>query len=168
MLLDLKQIIQRPGEALPFEFDLDLSGLEFFGAHPFAEAVHVTGQVKNHAGALVMTGRAETVLHVNCDRCGKPFLKPMSVPFEHVVTDHLEDEEHANDDIVLLQGTMLEAGDAVTDDMVYGMDSSNLCKEDCKGRCYRCGKDLNEGPCGCKPELDPRLAPLAKLLERHE
>ena len=68
MLLDLKQIIQRPGEALPFEFDLDLSGLEFFGAHPFAEAVHVTGQVKNHAGALVMTGREETVLQVNCDR----------------------------------------------------------------------------------------------------
>ncbi len=24
-----------------------------------------------------------------------------------------------------------------------------LCDEECKGLCPRCGKDLNEGPCGC-------------------
>ena len=168
MLLDLKQIIQRPGEALPFEFDLDLSDLEFYGICPIAEPVHVTGEVKNHAGLLVLTGTAETVLHVNCDRCGKPFLKPMSLSFEHMLADHLEDEENENDEIVLLQGTVLDVRDAVTDDMVYGMDSSNLCKEDCKGRCFRCGKDLNEGPCDCKPELDPRMAVLAKLLKKEE
>ena len=84
MLLDLKQIIQRPGEALPFEFDLDLSDLEFYGICPIAEPVHVTGEVKNHAGLLVLSGTAETVLHVNCDRCGKPFLKPMSVSYTHL------------------------------------------------------------------------------------
>ena len=154
MLLDLKQIIQRPGEALPFEFDLDLSDLEFYGICPIAEPVHVTGEVKNHAGLLVLSGTAETVLHVNCDRCGKPFLKPMSLSFEHMLADHLEDEENVNDEIVLLQGTVL--------------DGSNLCKEDCKGRCFRCGKDQNEGPCDCKPELDPRMAVLAKLLKKEE
>ena len=77
------------------------------------------GAVKNHAGLLVLTGTAETVLHVNCDRCGKPFLKPMSLSFEHMLADHLEDEENENDEIVLLQGTVLDVSDAVTDDMVY-------------------------------------------------
>ena len=168
MLLDLKQIIQHPGEVLPFTFDLDLSDLEFYGAHPIAEPVHVPGEVTNHAGRLVRTGPAETTLHVNCDRCGKPFLRKMTLPFEHMLADHLEDEENENDEIILLNGTVLDAGDAVTDDMVYGMDSSNLCKEDCKGRCFRCGKDLNEGPCECKPEVDPRMAVLAKLLEQHD
>lgn len=166
MLLELKDIIQRPGAAKPFAFDLDLSGMEFYGIHPIAEPIHVSGEVRNHAGLLMMTGTAETTLHVNCDRCGKPFLKPMSLSFEHMLADHLEDEE--NDEIILLQGTVLDAGDAVTDDIVYGMDSSNLCKEGCKGRCFRCGKDLNEGPCNCKPELDPRMAVLAKLLEKHD
>jgi len=168
MLLDLKEIIQRPGGALPFAFELDLSDLEFYGIRPIAEPVRVSGEVRNHAGLLVMTGQAETTLHVNCDRCGKPFLRPMALPFEHMLADHLEDAESENDEIILLNGTVLDAGDAVTDDMVYGMDSGNLCREDCKGRCFRCGKDLNEGPCGCKPELDPRMAVLAKLLEQHE
>ena len=166
MLLDLKVIINRPGGVLPYEFELDLSDYEFYGNCPFAEPVKVSGQVENHAGLLVMTGSAVTTLHVVCDRCGKPFLRPMELEFEHLLADHLEDEE--NDDYILLNGTVLDAGDAVTDDMVYGLDSSNLCKEDCKGRCYRCGVDLNEGECVCKPEVDPRMAVLAKLLEKKD
>ncbi|MBR6901655.1 MAG: DUF177 domain-containing protein [Synergistaceae bacterium] len=36
-----------------------------------------------------------------------------------------------------------------------------LCKEDCKGLCPNCGKDLNEGPCSCEIEsIDPRLEAL--------
>ena len=163
MLLDLKEIIQVPGGVLPFQFEMDLSQLEFYGLCPIAEPVRVSGEVRNHAGLLVMTGSADTTLHVRCDRCGKPFLRSLSIPFEHMLAGHLEDEE--NDEIILLKGTVLDAGDAVTDDVVYGMDSVNLCKDDCKGRCFRCGKDLNEGPCTCKPELDPRMAVLAKLLE---
>jgi uncharacterized protein len=27
-----------------------------------------------------------------------------------------------------------------------------LCKEDCKGVCTKCGKNLNEGECECVPE----------------
>ena len=42
-----------------------------------------------------------------------------------------------------------------------------LCSEDCKGLCPRCGADLNQGPCSCvKKDVDPRLAVLAKLLEK--
>jgi uncharacterized protein len=166
MLIDLRDIMQRPGAGKSFAFDLDLSDMEFYGICPISEPIHVEGEVNNHAGLLMMTGSAETTLHVNCDRCGKPFLKPMSIAFEHMLADHLEDEE--NDEIILLKAGVLDAGDAVTDDIVYGMDSSNLCKEDCKGRCFRCGKDLNEGECDCKPELDPRMAVLAKLLEKQD
>ena len=166
MLLELKQISDRPGGIMPYEFDLDLSELEFYGSCPFAEPIHVSGQVENHAGLLVMTGKATTILHVNCDRCGKPFLREMELEIDHLLADHLEDEE--NDDYILLSGTVLDAGDTVTDDMIYGMDSSNLCHEDCKGRCFRCGADLNVEECTCKPEIDPRMAALAKLLEQKD
>ena len=33
-------------------------------------------------------------------------------------------------------------------------------------RCDRCGKNLNDGPCDCVPEADPRLAVLGQLLEQ--
>ena len=32
--------------------------------------------------------------------------------------------------------------------------------------CQKCGADLNEGPCQCKPEADSRFAVLAQLLEQ--
>ena len=35
-----------------------------------------------------------------------------------------------------------------------------------QGTVPRCGADLNLGPCSCKKEVDPRLAVLAKLLEK--
>jgi uncharacterized protein len=43
-----------------------------------------------------------------------------------------------------------------------------LCREDCAGLCPKCGKNLNLGTCNCvTKEIDPRLAPLAKLLEKY-
>jgi uncharacterized protein len=40
-----------------------------------------------------------------------------------------------------------------------------LCREDCKGLCPVCGRNLNEGDCGCRDDGgDPRLAVLRELL----
>ena len=85
--------------------------------------------------------------------------------FEARVTlaDELEDEE--NDEIVLLEGSEVDLDELVTTAFVLAMDTKNLCSEDCKGLCAKCGADLNLGPCGCRPEVDPRLAALAQLLD---
>lgn len=41
-----------------------------------------------------------------------------------------------------------------------------LCREDCRGLCPTCGKNLNEGPCGCREDNgDPRMDVLRRLLE---
>ena len=51
-------------------------------------------------------------------------------------------------------------------DIVMGLPTKVLCKDDCRGLCPDCGKDLNLGDCGCqKKEVDPRLAALADLLK---
>jgi uncharacterized protein len=42
-----------------------------------------------------------------------------------------------------------------------------LCKEDCKGLCYKCGKDLNKEQCTCSAEeIDPRWKPLMNLKDK--
>ena len=39
-----------------------------------------------------------------------------------------------------------------------------LCKEDCRGLCIRCGRNLNEGPCSCEEEAaDPRMARIREI-----
>ena len=166
MGLDLREIIHKPGASLSFQFALDLSGLDFYGIQPFAHPVEVQGTVRNMADALLLTGRAETTLELVCDRCLKPFSQSLRLPVETLLAEELEDEE--NDEIVLLEDGQVDAEELFTTALVLAMDSKHLCREDCKGLCSRCGADLNEGPCGCTREVDPRFAALAQLLDKEE
>ena len=163
MRLDLRDIIHTPDAKKDFQLQLDLSDLEFYGRNPICRPVLAEGSVTNHAGALVLEGTARSLLDLRCDRCGKEFSREKVVPLDCLVAQELEDEE--NDEIVLLDGTELDLDQVVTEAFVLAMDTKNLCSDDCKGLCARCGADLNLGPCGCRPEVDPRLAVLAQLLD---
>ena len=166
MRLDLRPILRTPGASLPFQFELDLSGLDFYGEKPFAHPVRVGGTVRNMAGALSLEGTAETTLELACDRCLKPFVRELALPVSTLLAEELEDEE--NDEIVLLEDGAVDLDEVFTTALVLSMDAKHLCSEDCRGLCPTCGADLNQGPCGCGKETDPRLAALAQLLDKEE
>lgn len=163
MRLNLKEIIHVPGGSLPFSFRMDLSHLDFHGQVPAKEAVHVSGQVRNVAGALFLEGEAAATLSLVCDRCLTPFTEERTWVLDTLLAGGLEGEE--TEDIVLLEGDEVDLGELVREAYILGMDTKHLCSENCKGLCPGCGVDLNHGECRCKPEVDPRLASLAKLLE---
>ena len=164
MRLDLRPILHVPGASLPFDFSLDLSGLDFYGERPFTQPVRVRGSVRNMADALLLEGKAETTLSLVCDRCLRPFRQEMCLPVETLLAEVLEDEE--NDEIVLLTDGQVDLDEVFTTAAVLAMDVKHVCSEDCKGLCPTCGADLNQGPCGCRPEGDPRFAALAQLLDK--
>lgn len=164
MRLDLRDIIHVPDAQKSFQLQLDLSDLEFYGRKPISRPVLAEGSVTNHAGALVLEGTARSLLDLTCDRCGKEFSREKVVQLDSLVAQELEDEE--NDEILLLDGTELDLDQVVREAFVLAMDTKNLCSDDCKGLCAKCGANLNDGPCGCKPDVDPRLAVLAQLLDK--
>ena len=163
MRLDLREIIHVPDASKPFRFQMDLSQLEFYGKHLITRPVQVEGSVTNHAGALVLEGKASSLLDLTCDRCGKEFSREKVVPFNCLLATELEDEE--NDEIVLLEGNEVDLDEVAGTAFILEMDTKNLCSDNCKGLCAKCGANLNNGPCGCRPEVDPRLAALAQLLD---
>lgn len=167
MRLNLREIIHIPGASLPFDFALDLTGLEWNGETPVTRPVRVTGRVRNMAGALVLEGGVSGVLELSCDRCLKPITKEMQVSIDTLLAAELANEEDEGD-IVLLEGDELDLGDVARTAFILAMDTKHLCSDDCKGLCAHCGANLNNGPCGCKPEVDPRLARLAQLLDQPE
>lgn len=164
MLLNVQKIINAPGERIAFQFELDLSDVDFGGRYPVQDPVVVTGDVRNVAGMLLLQFTAETVLQSVCDRCLKEFDNPKSVHYECMLAEELEDEE--NDDILLLEDGCVDLGELARTVFILEMDTKTLCSESCKGICPGCGVDLNQGSCTCKKEVDPRLAVLAKLLDR--
>lgn len=164
MRFDVRRILNTPGQRLSFQFDLDLSDVEFGGRYPVAEPVAVEGLVWNAAGVLELELTAQTVLDSVCDRCTKEFRNPKTVSFRCTLAEEKQDEE--NEDIVLLEDGTVDVEDLARTAFILEMDTKTLCSEDCKGLCPRCGADLNLGPCSCKKEVDPRLAVLAKLLDK--
>ena len=164
MRLDLRTIIHTPDAKKSFQFQLDLSDLDFYGKKPVVRPVLAEGSVANHAGALVLNGTARSELDLVCDRCGREFSREKVVTLDSLLATELEHED-SEDEIILLDGNELDLDEVVTTAFVLAMDTKNLCSEDCKGLCAKCGADLNLGPCGCRPEVDPRLAALAQLLD---
>ncbi len=164
MLLDLSKLIDAPGSSLDFETSLDLSDLDFGGCCPAKQPVIARGTVRNTAGVLLLGGDVRTRLFGVCARCAREFERDVVFPLEAVLVTELASEQDENDWVFLLKEGCADLDDIVTTTFVLSMDTKLLCSEDCKGLCCRCGANLNDGPCSCRPETDPRFAVLQQLL----
>ena len=166
MLLGLSKIIDCPGQSIPFSVSVDLSDLCYGVSYPVSEPVLAQGTVRNTAGVLMMEGQVRTTIHGVCDRCAGSFDREVTFPIDVVLVTELANEENEDEWVFPLEGDSADLDDIVRTVFVLNLDSKLLCKEDCKGLCPRCGKNLNDGPCNCQKELDPRFAALKQLLEK--
>ena len=166
MLLDLSKLIAEPGGVVPFETSLDLHTMQFGGCCPATEPVLAKGRVRNTAGVLELSGTVTTTLHGVCDRCAAAFARPVEYSIEAVLVTSMESDDFENPWVFELVENCADLDDILTTAFVLNMDQKLLCREDCKGLCCRCGKNLNEGTCDCRPEPDSRFAVLQQLLDK--
>ena len=166
MLFGLSKIIDSPGASVPFSVSVDLSDLLYGTSYPVSEPVLASGTVRNTAGVLVMKGSVRTCIHGTCDRCAADYDADVEFPIDAVLVKELENEENEDEWVFPLAGDAADLEEIVRTVFVLNMDSQLLCKPDCKGMCCRCGKNLNDGPCSCQKELDPRFAALRQLLDK--
>ena len=166
MLLGLSKIIDCPGASVPFTASIDLRDLRYGESYPISEPVEASGTVRNTAGVLMMTGSIHTTIHGVCDRCASDFDAEVEFPLDVVLVTEFANEDNEDEWVFPLEGDSADLEDIIRTVFVLNLDSKLLCKEDCKGLCCRCGKNLNDGPCTCQKELDPRFAALKQLLEK--
>lgn len=163
MKLNVSKIIEMPSGNLPFEFDLDLSDLDFPQVDSINKPFTVSGRVRNVAGALELDGAMDIDITCICDRCLRQYEVKKTLSVTAYLADELQDEE--NPDIFLINGDDVDLDEVFTTAFVLSMDSKFVCKEDCEGLCPRCGTNLNNGFCSCGGETDSRLAVLQQLLD---
>lgn len=167
MTIDLREYF-REGD-LPengaLHCEMDFSGLELGGVKPFCAPVQVRAQLKGSPGSVELSGVARYALTMPCDRCCKTVTQQRETGFFHVLVKELSDQENDDGEFVLVPDEKLDLTDLLTEDVLLDMPSKFLCSPDCKGLCPICGKDRNQGDCGCRAdETDPRLAALKALL----
>lgn len=165
MKLNLREIIEIPGKSLPFVRELETEELAFPSIVRYLSAPHAEGRVFNEAGVLRLEGEIRTELLCICDRCACEFECAKTTPLSAVIVDRNDD--NADDpELFFLDGDEIELDELLTTLFILDMDTKLLCREDCKGLCPQCGKNLNEGPCGCGKKADPRFAVLEQLLDK--
>ena len=166
MLLGLSKIIDCPGASISFSTSVDLRDLRYGESYPVTEPVVAEGTVRNTAGVLVMTGKIQTTIHGVCDRCAADFDKYVEFALDVVLVNELSNEDSEDEWVFPLEADSADLDDIVRTVFVLNLDSKLLCREDCKGICCQCGKNLNDGPCNCQKQIDPRFAALKQLLEK--
>ena len=163
MLLELKKVFLTEDENLNAEYDLDLSDLDFNGTRPFKTPVRVSANAVNRAGVVNLAVTTKFEYTGPCDRCGEETITPFEYSFNHTLVQSLVGENEG--DYIEVPDFTLDLDEPVTTDILLELPSKHLCKEDCKGLCPKCGKNLNTGDCGCdKRDIDPRLEALKSLL----
>ena len=164
--MNLHELLIRPGTRVPFSRELSTERLYFPAVLSYPETPVGQGEIENSAGVLTLRGTIRGAMRCRCDRCAREFDRAVDIPLEVPLASELQDEE--NPDYFLLEGDELDLDDVLETSFILNTDTLFLCREDCKGLCPRCGADLNQGPCGCKPEKDPRLAVLEQLLDNKD
>ena len=110
---------------------------------------------------LSITGEADLLLDIPCDRCLEPVKVPFSLHFMKNV--NLQESEDASDDEMdeknYIDGYNLDVDKLLYNEILIGWPMKILCSEDCKGICNVCGQNLNKGSCDCEDtSLDPRMS----------
>ncbi|MCH5191408.1 MAG: DUF177 domain-containing protein [Oscillospiraceae bacterium] len=160
MQIRLEQIFNNDGASkdIDFSFEPDYSLADDFR---LTTPVSFKGIIKNSAGVVSLSGKAQFTASFICGRCAEDFKRNFSVTVSHLLTDRLNNED--NGDYIVVENSELDLSALICEDIIFSLPTRLLCREDCKGLCPQCGKNLNEGACDCTKPVDPRWAALSGL-----
>lgn len=162
MLIDVSPLVSGEKNEIKFDFTLPGEGLGDLGFGVEVSELHVGGSIKSVGGCMFLNADEWVSYSAVCDRCLKPLQSEFAVTLERTVGD-VDDE-----DSIPVENSCVNADEVLYEEMILSFPQKFLCTDSCRGLCPTCGKDLNEGDCSCKGEIDPRLAPLLSLLQNEE
>jgi len=128
MKLDIKQAVKAGGELLPFDCEINLSGVVLSGEHPFREPVRLSGSARAYSGVLELILNLRFVMEKSCDRCGKNVRREMELCLTHEIS--LYGETGELDDYPVEDG-FLDLSELAAQDIILELPILFLCSVDC-------------------------------------
>ena len=173
MLVNLTDVFTSEGKTKTLEVPIEMETFKSYGVeYPILEKTPVTFTFSyGSENRAKVSGKAEVVLDMQCDRCLKPVSSRVLLDFEREVSP-LTDEKgqiDEEDDLGLMEGYSMNTEILIYNELLMNQPEKVLCKDDCKGICKVCGHDLNDGECGCDTFVpDPRMAVLQDILNANK
>lgn len=175
LLLDISKVRSMKGSHQTYhlhteEFDLMSDDWVLNGS------MDIDVEISHQGQFLDMDGQVCTEVKAPCARCLEPVMAQVESEvheqllyakdvtlFSHLAVGEVEEKYFIYDN------DTLDITDIIREIILADLPQKVLCRDDCRGLCPKCGKNLNQGSCSCDlHEVDPRLAILAKLNDVEE
>jgi uncharacterized protein len=123
-----------------------------------------------------LKGDLATRLEISCARCLEPVAHDVARKFDLLYrpqgTDARAEELSVTDaeaEIGYYRGNGVQLEDVLREQVLLALPLKLLCREQCKGLCPQCGKNLNAESCSCAQQLDdPRWTALKDIKKKLE
>ena len=182
MFLDIKELELRP---LDFEEEFAPGVIDLGSEARQSTPLKTSGRaelVEEHHGKhkiirdIRLRGRLSADLELQCARCLDPVPQKVNREFELLYrplgADAGRDELSVTDaeaEIGYYQGEGILLEDVLREQVLLALPLKVTCRDDCKGLCSQCGKNLNQEQCSCAaPVEDPRWQALKEIRGRLE
>jgi uncharacterized protein len=118
-----------------------------------------------------LVGNVEAQLEFSCARCLEPVTHDVNKAFDLIFRPQGVDRRanevaisEAETEIGYYQGEGLLLEDVLREQVLLATPVRALCREECKGLCPHCGRNLNVEQCECEQHVsDPRWAALGDI-----
>ena len=171
MQIHLSDVTDSEGKHIQLQPELELDKISFqMGDYPILEKTPVELEITNTGNkVLELKGIGSVTVGIPCDRCLEQVAVKIPYEIEQKLDMKKSDTERVQDldENDYLTGMDLDVDRSVYLEVLMSWPLKVLCREDCKGICSRCGKNLNKGSCGCAEEpKDPRMAAISDIFSK--
>ena len=132
-------------------FDIDVKQFQFDDLNFYEKLIQCKLTAEQNSSGYYISGTLKIPFEQTCDRCLTSFQDLKNTDFKFLFTDKNELLQDDSDDIIYLSKDKHEIDfKSIFSEIIFlEKQIKSLCKEDCRGLCYHCGTNLNDGICGC-------------------
>lgn len=162
MKVDINSIREQRGGSIHFKGQQDVAIEDPEHGIQLKEPVDVEGSVTNTGEGFLIQLKLRYEYQANCARCLESFSATQTVEVsEQFIADDPSDDEA----LFKFRGDIIDLEECITQHVWLTFPIKLLCREDCRGLCVNCGKNLNSQECQCTTdEINPHFEKLRTLL----
>lgn len=164
MQLDFTNLLNSSADEINIDYHMDAEDFMYDTYKPLKNGVDVKGRAYQKVGVVYLDLDVNFDFFGVCDRCADDIEKKYDLSLNKIIVNAMENENDDYDDYIVVENNVLDLDELINEEIQLFLLAKMLCKDDCKGLCQNCGKNLNYEKCECVKEVDPRLAALADLL----
>ncbi len=178
MLMNLSDVFSAEGKVKKLELPYEHDSFFYLGnEYPISDKSEISITLTNiETGIVLVEGKFSITFSIPCDRCLQSVTVPLKVTFTHQIVSpekenaaEMLNEEALEEEQCFVSGYQLDTDALINNEILINMPVKVLCREDCKGICPVCGRNLNEGECGCDSFVpDPRMAAIKDIFNANK